>query len=252
MNISSLKPMKKNIQIAIAQPCHENWNSFTKTSKGGFCSSCQKEVIDFTSWSDEQLKLYFKNLPINTCGRFRARQLKVYAYENRGSTRYGWLSIFFASIMLSFTSRQSLAQRNPSKHPTEQYQEERIVGEVSSTGLPAVHVSGVVRSPEERSLMPGVNVVLKGTMIGTTTDVDGNFALKLENLSTSPVLVFSFIGFRSVEYPLDATTSEQVLQVDMMQEVMQLGGIVVGGVTAYQWYNPRTWWWKVRGVFSRR
>ena len=64
--------MKKAIQIAVPKPCHENWNSFTKTSNGGFCSSCQKEVIDFTSWSDERLKLYFKNLSHNTCGQIPA------------------------------------------------------------------------------------------------------------------------------------------------------------------------------------
>lgn len=48
---------EKNFQIAVPKPCHENWESFTKTSKGGFCASCNKEVIDFTSWSDERLKL---------------------------------------------------------------------------------------------------------------------------------------------------------------------------------------------------
>jgi hypothetical protein len=58
--------MRKNIQITVPKPCDEKWSSFTKTSQGGFCSSCQKEVIDFTSWSDERLMLYFKNRNNNT------------------------------------------------------------------------------------------------------------------------------------------------------------------------------------------
>ncbi|WP_276372697.1 hypothetical protein [Chryseolinea sp. H1M3-3] len=49
--------MKKIIQIAVPKPCHEKWSSFTKTTNGGFCGSCQKEVIDFTSWSDERAQV---------------------------------------------------------------------------------------------------------------------------------------------------------------------------------------------------
>src|SRR5688572_3456249 len=112
--------MKPSIQISVPKPCHEKWNSFTKTSNGSFCSSCQKEVIDFTSWSDERLKLYFKNRPANTCGRFRPQQLNVYAYDRQRSTPLAWLSVFFAGILLLFTSRQATAQRNPSKQSTEQ------------------------------------------------------------------------------------------------------------------------------------
>src|SRR5688572_17467803 len=103
--------MKSSIQIAVPKPCPEKWNSFAKTSNGGFCASCQKEVIDFTSWSEERLKLYFKNVPSNTCGRFRSHQLKVYAYDRQRSTPFAWLSVLFAGILLLFTSRQVTAQK---------------------------------------------------------------------------------------------------------------------------------------------
>src|SRR5687767_3696305 len=138
MDISNLMPMKKNIKIAVSKPCHEKWASFKKTTNGGFCSSCQKEVIDFTSWSDERIKSYFKNLPASTCGRFRPQQLKVYEYDNPGTTRFGWIATFFAGALVMFTSRQVAAQQPPSKHPMEQSEVQRKQGEVSSKGFSAV------------------------------------------------------------------------------------------------------------------
>jgi hypothetical protein len=252
MDILNLMPMKKNIQIAVSKPCHEKWNSFTKTANGGFCSSCQKEVIDFTSWSDERIRSYFKNLPRNTCGQFRSQQLKVYEYDNAVATRSGWIATFFAAALVIFSSRQVAAQQSPAKYPTEQYEVEKTIGEVSLAGLSSVSVRGVVKSQDDGTAMPGVNVALKGTSAATTTDADGHFELTVEDASSSPVLVFSFIGFQSLEDDVDVTKAEQLMEVNMVPEVMQLGGIVVGGAAAYRWYSPKRWWWKVRSVFVTR
>src|SRR5688500_13679905 len=141
--------MKKKFEIAVPKPCHEKWSSFTKTHQGGFCSPCQKEVIDFTTWSDDRIKLYFKNLSGNTCGRFRPEQLKVYTYDRPTAKPYGWVSVFFAGGLLLFSSRQTFAQqRNDfAHHPTEQYQPEDKLGKVV-VGLPSIiKVTGIVNSP---------------------------------------------------------------------------------------------------------
>jgi hypothetical protein len=241
--------MKKQIQIAVPKPCAEKWNSFTRTSNGGFCPSCRKEVIDFTSWSDERLKAYFKNRSGDTCGRFKKGQLSIYPYDRPGSTRFGWLSVLFASVLLLFSSRNVVAQRNPSKHPTEQYQGESKIGKVASTTCPIVSVRGLVKSPEDKNVIPGVNVVLKGTGTGTITDADGKFELVLENPPPSPVLIFSFIGFETAEYPVEVAKSRHYMRVDMWHEMTSLGEIVVGGATACKWYSPRTWWWSVKRLF---
>lgn len=123
LDIQTSKAMGKNIQIAVPTPCDEKWSSFAKTSRGGFCSSCQKEVIDFSSWSDERLLLYFKNLKRNTCGRFRQDQLKVYSYGNSGRTGISWISVVFTGFLLLFSSRNVSAQTT-TKQTTEQYQSE--------------------------------------------------------------------------------------------------------------------------------
>ena len=147
--------MKKNIHIAIPKPCHEKWDSFTRTSNGGFSDSCQKEVIDFTSWSDERIKLYFKNLKGKACGRFREEQLPVHAFDGVNVTAHHWLPMIITGGPLLLPSRQVIAQQRHdfAHHPTEQGIEVESSKTISETPLPII-VSGVVISPEEALPMP--------------------------------------------------------------------------------------------------
>lgn len=57
-------------------------------------------------------------------------------------------------------------------------------------------VQGKVISAETNESIVGANVVIQGTTIGTTTDVDGNFNLEVKQ---GQVIVASFIGFKSTE-----------------------------------------------------
>ncbi len=85
-------------------------------------------------------------------------------------------------------------------------------------------ISGRVTDKAEGQPLPGVNVVVKGTTIGTVTDVEGNYSFsKSESAS---VLSFSFIGYVSVEIPLDQKT---VIDVQLTTDVTELSEIVVTG-----------------------
>ncbi|WP_084596047.1 carboxypeptidase-like regulatory domain-containing protein [Flavobacterium beibuense] len=66
--------MRKPIQIAIPQPCHEKWSEMTPTDKGRFCAACQKSVTDFTNTSDREI-VQLINSNKNLCGRFSPSQL---------------------------------------------------------------------------------------------------------------------------------------------------------------------------------
>jgi TonB-linked SusC/RagA family outer membrane protein len=61
--------------------------------------------------------------------------------------------------------------------------------------------------------LPGVNILIKGTQVGTTTNVDGTFKLDVENELS--VLVFSFVGYLSKEVPVGVSSKVDVtLAVD--------------------------------------
>jgi hypothetical protein len=62
-------------KISIPTPCKENWDNMTSTSTGAFCSSCSKNVIDFSAMTDAQIADYLQSNKAVFCGRFNARQL---------------------------------------------------------------------------------------------------------------------------------------------------------------------------------
>ena len=66
-----------------------------------------------------------------------------------------------------------------------------------------VAVTGVV-TDENSAPLPGVNVVIKGSTIGTVTDGEGKFSLNVD--SPEAVLVFSFIGYVMQEIPIGSQT----------------------------------------------
>ncbi|UCE68567.1 MAG: TonB-dependent receptor [Flavobacteriaceae bacterium] len=87
-----------------------------------------------------------------------------------------------------------------------------------------ITVNGVVRDAETSELMPGVNVIVKNTTTGTSTDFDGNFVLS--GLSAGDVLVFSYIGFLPAEYPVRRAETITIL---MQEDVSALDEVVVIG-----------------------
>jgi TonB-linked SusC/RagA family outer membrane protein len=71
--------------------------------------------------------------------------------------------------------------------------------------------------------LPGVNVLLKGTAIGTTTDANGKFTMS-DDVKEGGVLVFSFIGFRTKEVSVQGQT---VIDVTLDDDRTTLDEVVV-------------------------
>lgn len=94
-----------------------------------------------------------------------------------------------------------------------------------TAGLTAqVTVSGTVISEDEQIGLPGVNIIVKGTSLGVTTDADGNFTIAAN--SKEDVLVFSYIGYQTKETRIGDNTFLRVelsLDVQIFEEVVVLG-----------------------------
>jgi TonB-linked SusC/RagA family outer membrane protein len=83
-------------------------------------------------------------------------------------------------------------------------------------------VSGKVVSSEDQQPFPGVNIIVKGTSNGTTTDVNGDFKLNVG--ANDDVLVFSFVGFETQEVSLSGRTK---IDVTLTSDAKQLSEVVV-------------------------
>ncbi|MBL0745199.1 SusC/RagA family TonB-linked outer membrane protein [Chryseolinea lacunae] len=85
-------------------------------------------------------------------------------------------------------------------------------------------VTGKVTSTEDGTSLPGVNVVLSGTAVGTVSDAEGNFKLSVP--ATGGTLVFSFIGLTTQEVAVGDRT---VIDIQMAPDAKQLAEVVVTG-----------------------
>lgn len=93
--------MAKKIQLNIAEPCHENWDAMMPDAKGKFCSSCQKQVVDFSSMSDRQIAEFFKKPSTGSvCGRFMSDQLD--RPIDIPKKRIPWFKYFFQIALPAF------------------------------------------------------------------------------------------------------------------------------------------------------
>ncbi len=88
----------------------------------------------------------------------------------------------------------------------------------------SITVSGTIISAEDQIPLLGVNVVEKGTSNGAITNFDGEYSLEVS--SADAVLVFSYVGFKTLEVNVDGrSTIDVALQVDAnsLDEVVVVG-----------------------------
>jgi iron complex outermembrane receptor protein len=84
-------------------------------------------------------------------------------------------------------------------------------------------VSGKVKSSDDGSGIPGVNILEKGTTNGTVTDADGSFTI---SVGANATLVFSFVGYATQEVAVGSQTS---LDVSLKSDITSLSEVVVIG-----------------------
>jgi len=94
---------------------------------------------------------------------------------------------------------------------------------ISLTFAQEITVTGTVASDMEGPI-PGVNIVIQGTTQGAVTDVDGNFSITVPG--PDAVLVFTSIGYASVNVPVGNQTTIDVI---LVEDVLALDEIVVIG-----------------------
>ena len=94
-------------------------------------------------------------------------------------------------------------------------------------------VTGVVTDQETNETLPGVNILVKGTTRGTSTDTEGRYTLR--SVEPQDTLLFSFIGYQTQEVPIDG---REEINIALEPQVFEAGEeIVVVGYGTQQRRN---------------
>ncbi len=219
--------MKNQINLNIKTPCSENFDQFSKTLKGGFCGSCQKEVIDFTNMNAQETVNYFKNRSTeNTCGRFNSSQLQTTLPNEKKLSFWSGIGLACLSLFSIYSSQSQEAikplestDKNPKDIQASQFENNILVkGNVSENSIP----------------LPGASIVLEGSSIGTQTNFDGDFEFP-EKLKKGDVLVISYIGFTTQKAVI--TNEKSVFNIDLKVDMKACDMILMGEVAVKQVYK---------------
>jgi len=225
--------MSNKFQIQLPKPCHENWNKMNPVEQGRFCNSCQKAVVDFTGMSDTQLVAFFKKPSTGSvCGRFDKDQLE--RDLSVPGKRMPWLKYFLQLLVPTFLfACKAKSQGEPQlmgkpmiEVPKKNVKDEN--GNIKEEKIGSKKIKGMV-TDESGVGIPSASVVIKGTNRGVVTDEKGNYAIDVEGIK-SPILVFSSVGFNSVELLVDGAKQKSDLTIKLMPyEGAFMGEIVVIG-----------------------
>lgn len=142
---------------------------------------------------------------------------------------------FYSDVQIDMNARISVKLKDatigealekvfPGKRVRYEMQDDYVLILELSDARPQIKMVTITGTVEDETglLLPGVNVLLKGTLTGVVTDSKGAFTLTIpeqENI----VLIFSFIGMETVE----ATYQGRPLVVKMKEDVVEIGEAVV-------------------------
>ena len=105
-------------QITIPEPCQEKWENMTVSEKGRFCSSCTKEVIDFSRMEDREVFTTLKyayDHQIKVCGRMDVTQLQrpIQHTTQKIRTQIAWYWKYITAVFLFSNQGKLMAQHKP-------------------------------------------------------------------------------------------------------------------------------------------
>ncbi|WP_025143121.1 carboxypeptidase-like regulatory domain-containing protein [Pedobacter jeongneungensis] len=198
-------------------------------ANGKFCGSCQKSVIDFTNFTDAELKRWFSENKGKSCGRLKPEQLDrlISAKDNYSLSRFK--PSLIAASLLAFLSFPKLSDAKVIKTPfnqTDRYhsstafeKKTEILADTLKT------IKGRVIDKDDKQPLPSVSVMVNQRLAFASTDEKGNFEIKLPaNFDDeSCVLTISYIGYKTLNSKVNLAKGGQ-LNLELCMSEYVLGG----------------------------
>ncbi|MFD2917964.1 carboxypeptidase-like regulatory domain-containing protein [Psychroserpens luteus] len=198
--------MRTSLNINIPEPCHEDWSKMTLQQKGRHCTSCEKTVFDFTTKTDEQIVKTFLDEG-KVCGRFKSTQLNRELVLTR-KEKNNYLSYVASTLFafLSFGTQDIEAQEEPRIVKVDSLQQQMVNEKIETSILNTKPINGTVFSSEKFPI-PNVEIFIKNSANSTTSDIGGNFTIKVE---LGFILIVKTSGYETAEITINDFGKRQI------------------------------------------
>lgn len=183
--------MKPTIQLKIDTPCHEDWNNMTPVDHGRFCQACVKQVVDFSTMTDQQILKYIAKGNGNICGRVSNDQLNRPLVPAAEQPKTKWWYAVLLPLVMVFNragAQQGAKQRS-------------IPSTAIETG--ECTISGMVTNDKGQPVT-GAYVTIEESGRTVVTDTMGRYKLNAHGYIDSLDISASFIGFKTVKIIMPA------------------------------------------------
>ncbi|MDB5281859.1 MAG: hypothetical protein JWO06_934 [Bacteroidota bacterium] len=169
--------MAKQIQITIPKPSHENWNEMTPNRQGVYCKACAKNVIDFTTKTENEIYETLVNSNGTTCGRFHLHQIQRPVRKTElNNSLFNWKAIA-ASLATLISAQQTFADSvSPSDTASAFYQIPSDTTNSSPTN-DSIVIEGRVTNASDGTPVINAHISISNSIYKTRADRRGYYKL---------------------------------------------------------------------------
>lgn len=221
--------MTPKIKISIPEPCHENWFEMSPAEKGKFCSSCQKNVIDFTNSSDREILLAY-NKNDSLCGRFKTSQLEreIIIPKEKNSI---WL--ISAASVIAFLGLGTQTSNAQGKIRIEETDKKTTENNFSDNEKEEIEIEGRIFLEETNPNFEEVDIFIDGKNPLFHPDSDGKFCIKANKNAIISIYKDGYMNYSTKVYNFYLGAIE--LEKENCKEKFIVGGAVA--VKRSFWYR---------------
>ncbi|MDR2222122.1 MAG: carboxypeptidase-like regulatory domain-containing protein [Flavobacteriaceae bacterium] len=188
-------------RLEIPEPCGEEWNLMTPKEKGRHCAVCDKEVVDFSAATRQEIIDYIDS-DNEVCGRIPMHFLEEQSEREKTKKSFGLNGLVATVVnLLALTATVSYVAAKEVKPMVVMKKndtpEQVGIGLVMKTDS----IKGIVKSEDGKYGLNHTLVQVKGTDYCTVTDAKGQFSLKVysHHLKDDSKLVFTKAYYEPLE-----------------------------------------------------
>ncbi len=243
------------VNLTNLKSCNQVWDNMIPSEKGRICRKCQNDIIDFRDMSDKEIAEFHVFTEGKVCGLYNIEQLNPKSRKNK---KRGNKSIFLG-IMGLLSTLNGNSQTKITVVPVEQIEKDYELIDFSKRKSQnqfvndSIIVSGRLIDESGEALI-FANVHIKGTKIGTTTDIEGKYNLDIFNQidSTDEItLVYSYVGYNNHE---EIIRSNDILENKLILDIQldQGDGIIEFYITVEKQPLHKRMWNRFKRIFRRK
>ena len=237
------------------------------TEKGRFCQNCQKQVLDLTNMSNEDIYQLFKNKEGKICGRISEKQLLTNFQSAQPNYFQKWRkALYLLPLMIGvgkmaaqnqgdtlnkpFFEQRVNFQKNQGEKKDQKPEKNRLIANRS-------FIAGYIYDEQNQGIL-GVSVSVNGTDVSTLSNILGHYYLSLptfHNENKEIILEFSKDGYKTQKINISQLTTDTLdvylsyVGLDMHLRNTSLAITLqgkIGGVVCQPPLHKRIW----RGITS--